>query len=181
MTDVNRIPPKTETETATTAAPSPSRPVFDTLRRELDRVFEDFPSTLWRRPISGFERLWSPREAAFNIVPAIDVVEKDTAYTLVAELPGMDEKNIELKVSGNVLSIRGEKCEESTEEQKNYHYSERRFGSFMRSFPIPEGVDTAKIDASFSNGLLTVSLPKTPEAQKDEKIIPVRPAQAKEE
>ncbi|GAB6966758.1 Hsp20/alpha crystallin family protein [Komagataeibacter kakiaceti JCM 25156] len=180
MTDANRIPLKTETETATPAAPSPSRPVLDTLRRELDRVFEDFPATLWRRPISGFERLWS-RDAAFNIIPAIDVVEKDNAYTLVAELPGMDEKNIELKVSGRVLSIRGEKCEDSTDEQKNYHYSERRFGSFMRTFPIPEGVDTAKIDATFSNGLLTVLLPKTPEARKDEKIIPVRPAQEKEE
>ena len=175
MTDINKSLPKTETQTGTVVPQSPSWPVLDTLKRELDRVFEDFPSTLWRRPIPGLERLWS-REQALNIVPAIDVVEKDRSYDIVAELPGMDEKNIEIRVSGNVLSIRGEKCQENSDEQKNYHYSERRFGSFMRSIPIPDGVDMAGIDASFSNGVLTVTLPKTPEAQKDEKIIPVRPA-----
>ena len=106
MTDINKSLPKTETQTGTVVPQSPSWPVLDTLKRELDRVFEDFPSTLWRRPIPGLERLWS-REQALNIVPAIDVVEKDRSYDIVAELPGMDEKNIEIRVSGNVLSIRG--------------------------------------------------------------------------
>ncbi|GAA4489572.1 Hsp20/alpha crystallin family protein [Gluconacetobacter tumulicola] len=178
MATLEKTQEKTETTTSTPVARSPSGSALDALRWEFDRLFDDFRSSVWRRPASripGLDRLW-PREDTFNVVPAISVVEKDNAYDVVAELPGIDEKNLEIKLSGGVLSICGEKCEQREDEQKNYHYSERRFGSFMRSLPVPEGVDTTKIDATFDNGLLTITMPKTPEAQKNEKIIPVKHA-----
>ena len=88
----------------------------------------------------------------------------------------MDEKNIELKVSDGMLSITGEKSEEKEEKKKDYYLSERSYGSFERSFRIPEGVDADKIEASFKNGVLTVTLPKKAEAQKPEKKIAVKAA-----
>ncbi|MFT8422800.1 MAG: Hsp20/alpha crystallin family protein [Gluconacetobacter sp.] len=178
MANIEKTREKTETTTNAPAARSPSSSTLDTLRWEFDRLFDDFRSAVWRRPVGrvpGLDRLW-PRDDTFDVVPAISMVEKDTAYDVVAELPGIDEKDIEIKVSGGVLSIRGEKCERREDERKNYHYSERRFGSFMRSLPIPDGVDATKIDATFDNGLLTITLPKTPEAQKSETIIPVKHA-----
>ena len=92
------------------------------------------------------------------------------------ELPGLDEKNVEIKLSNHTLTIKGEKKEEKEEKDKDYYLSERRYGSFQRSFQVPEGVDTGKIDASFSKGVLTVKLPKTAEAQKAEKKITVKAA-----
>jgi HSP20 family protein len=88
----------------------------------------------------------------------------------------MDEKNIEVKVADDVLTIKGEKREEKEEKNKDYYLSERSFGSFQRSFQVPNGVDTDKIEASFKNGVLTVTLPKSTEAQKAEKKITVKAA-----
>ena len=85
----------------------------------------------------------------------------------------MDESNIDVTVSDGMLTITGEKKEEKEEEEKGYHRSERRYGSFRRSFQVPEGVDADKIEASFKDGVLTVKLPKTPEAQKQKKKIAI--------
>jgi HSP20 family protein len=93
---------------------------------------------------------------------------------VTAELPGMDEKNIEVKVSNGDLLIKGEKEEEKEEKKKDYYLQERHFGSFERRFRVPEGVDADKIEASFKKGVLTVTLPKTAEAQKAEKKIAVK-------
>ena len=82
--------------------------------------------------------------------------------------------NIEVKVADDILTIKGEKKEEKEEKDKNYYMSERRYGSFQRSFQLPAGVDQSKIDASFQKGVLTVTLPKSPEAQKKEKKIAVK-------
>jgi HSP20 family protein len=109
------------------------------------------------------------RAALAASAPAVDVVEKETAYEITAELPGMDEKNIELTVADDMLTIKGEKREEREEKKKDYYLSERRFGSFERSFRLPEGVESDKVEASFKKGVLTVTLPKTPEAQKKSK------------
>ena len=152
---------------------------LETLQREIDRLFDDFNRGSWRFPMSrsmpGFEPFWRG-EVSWGAVPAVDVVEKDKAYEITAELPGMDEKNIELKVSDGMLSITGEKSEEKEEKKKDYYLSERSYGSFERSFRIPEGVDADKIEASFKNGVLTVTLPKKAEAQKPEKKIAVKAA-----
>jgi HSP20 family molecular chaperone IbpA len=89
---------------------------------------------------------------------------------------GMDESNIDVKFSDGTLTIKGEKKDEREEKQKDYHLSERRYGSFQRSFGVPDGVDADKIEAHFKNGVLTVTLPKRPEAQKSEKKIAINKA-----
>jgi HSP20 family protein len=154
------------------------RGAFEGLRRQIDRLFHDFERGLdvWRpfgRSMFDLAPAW-PTEITWGTVPAVDVVEKDKEYKVTAELPGMEEKNIEVKLSNGVLTIKGEKKEEKEEKKKNYYFTERRFGSFQRSFRVPEGVDTDKIEASFKNGVLTVSLPKSAEAQKQEKKITVK-------
>jgi HSP20 family protein len=93
-----------------------------------------------------------------------------------AELPGIDEKDIDVRLSDGTLTIRGEKKEEREEREEggSYYVSERRYGSFQRSFRIPEGIDHDKVDASFRKGVLTITLPKTPEAQQKAKKIEVK-------
>ena len=174
MADTTRVPVKTETGSA--SVPQALRP-FDSLRREVDRLFEDFAGGLWRSPFGrsffDIEPAWRSR-SAMSAMPAIDVTETDKAYEITAELPGMDEKNVEVKVADDILTIKGEKQEEKEEKTKDYHLSERSFGSFQRASQVPSGVDTDKIDAKFSKGVLTVTLPKSTEAQKAEKKITVK-------
>jgi HSP20 family protein len=88
----------------------------------------------------------------------------------------MDEKNIEVQLSNGNLTIKGEKKEEKEEKKKDFHLQERRFGSFERTFGVPEGVDTDKIQANFTKGVLTITLPKKLEAQKPAKKIDVKAA-----
>jgi HSP20 family protein len=107
-------------------------------------------------------------------MPAVDVTETEKGYKVVAELPGMDEKNIEVKIANGMLTIKGEKQEDKEEEKQDYYVRERSFGSFERTLPVPDGVDLDKVDASFKNGVLTVALPKTAEAQKAEKKITIK-------
>lgn len=150
---------------------------FENLRREIDHLFDDFHPFDWRLPSKMFG-LEIPRisRAAWQIAPAIDLVEKDDAYEITAELPGLDENNVEVGFSDHTLTIRGEKSEEKEDKRKDYYLSERRYGSFQRSFQLPDGVDGDKIDARFAKGVLTVKLPKTAEARKAEKKIAVKAA-----
>ena len=143
----------------------------------MDRLFEDFGRSFWppsRRSFFAPAPLWG-REMTWGTAPAVDVVENEKAYEIKAEMPGMDEKNIEVKVANGNLTIKGEKLEEK-EEKKDYCLQERKFGSFERSFGIPEGVDTDKIEAAFKNGVLSVTLPKKLEAQTPAKNIEVKAA-----
>lgn len=154
-------------------------PPFESLRREVDRLFEDFDGGLWRSPfrrsLLDVAPFWRS-EATWSPVPAVDIAETEKGYEITAELPGMDEKNIDVKFADGVLSIKGETQEEKEEKKKDYYLSERRFGSFQRAFQVPNGVDTGKIEATFSKGVLTVTLPKSAEAQKAEKKIAVKAA-----
>ncbi len=104
----------------------------------------------------------------------MDLVEREGEYEITAELPGIDEKDVEVKVVNRMLTIRGEKNEQKEEKQKDYFLSERRFGSFQRSFQLPEGADADKIEAHFAKGVLTVKVPKAAEAQKPEKKIAIK-------
>ncbi len=173
-----KVPVKTEKKAPERAMALPAAWPFASLRREIDRLFEDFDRDIWRFPfrrsIFDIEPLWR-RELEFA-APAVDIVEKDNAYEVTAELPGMDEKNIEVKLANGGLTIRGEKQEEKEEKRKDYHLHERHFGSFERYFTLPAGVDTDKIEASFKKGVLSVTLPKKPEAIKAEKKIDVKAA-----
>jgi HSP20 family protein len=161
-----------------TDRPTEWRP-FENLRREVDRLFEDFQLAPWRSPFGrsafALEPFW-PSDAGWSKAPAVDIVEKDKAYEITAELPGMDESNIDVKFSDGTLTIKGEKRDDKEEKQKDYYLSERRYGSFQRSFGVPDGVDAEKIEANFKNGVLTVTLPKSPQAQKSEKKIAIKKA-----
>ena len=151
----------------------------ESLRREIDRLFEDFDSGFrifpFRRSLFDIAP-FSRREQTWVSAPAVDIAETDKSYEIVAELPGLDEKDIEVKLANGGLTITGEKREEKEEKKKDYYLHERHFGAFERYFRVPEGVDTEKIEATFKKGVLTVMLPKTPEAQKAEKKIPVKGA-----
>lgn len=170
-----KVPVTTEKKAGPVSAPEAWRP-FESLRKEVDRLFDDFGQNFWRSPfrsLADFEPLWSQE---LTSAPAVDIVEGDKAYEVTAELPGMDEKNIDVKVVNGGLSIKGEKKDEKEEKKKDYYLSERRYGSFERYFRLPEGVDTDKIEANFKKGVLTVTLPKKPEAQKPAKKIDVKAA-----
>jgi HSP20 family protein len=152
---------------------------FESLRREVDRLFQDFEQGSWRNPFRGplfdIEPAWR-RQMTWSTAPAVDIVEKDGGFEVTAELPGMDEKSIEVNVANGCLTIKGEKQEEKEEKEKDYHLQERYFGSFERRFQIPDGVDASKIEANFRKGVLTVTLPKTAEAKKAEQKIAIKAA-----
>lgn len=149
---------------------------FDSLRREIDRLFDDFRPLGWRLPRAATGLDLSSAGSGWEVNPAFDVAEKETEYEITAELPGIDEKNVEIKLSNHLLTIKGEKSETKEQKEKDYYLSERRFGSFQRSFQVPEGVDVEHIDANFAKGVLTVHLPKTREARQAEKKIAVKAA-----
>ena len=107
-------------------------------------------------------------------MPAIDMSEDEKAYKISAELPGIDAKDIDVSLSGDMLVLKGEKRQEKEEKNKNYHFSERAYGSFQRAFDLPASVDRNKVAADFSKGVPTITLPKTPEAQKPQKRIEVK-------
>jgi len=169
-----KVPVTTETKGREAASPLRAWRPFTSFRQEMDRLFEDFDRDWgWPRSTFSIEPFWR-REAAWAAAPAVDVAESDKAYELTAELPGLSEKDLDLKLANGVLTIKGEKQEEKEEKKRDYYISERRYGAFERSFRLPEGIDTDKIEASFKNGVLKVTLPKTPEAQKTVKKIDVK-------
>ncbi|WP_374651735.1 Hsp20/alpha crystallin family protein [Dongia sp.] len=145
-------------------APKPSSgPLhpFQSLRQQIDRVFEDFDrGTFPGRWLSStpFARTTT---SSGTILPAIDIADEDTAYRVTAELPGISEKEIEVTKHGDLLTIKGQKKDEWEKKGKGYYMAERHFGSFERSLRLPGTVDDAKIDAKFANGVLTVILPKS--------------------
>ena len=175
--NVTKIPVKVQQKSAGLPSTTQAWAPFLSLRQEMDRLFDDFGRGFWRLPtrrsIFDVEPFWG---GAWETTPAVDITESEKAYELTAELPGMDEKNIEVKVANGNLIIKGEKQEEKEEKKKDYYMRERNFGSFERRFEVPEGVDVEKIEASFKKGVLTVTLPKSVEAQKSEKKIAIKAA-----
>lgn len=174
---VTRLPVKQESKSVGSSGGQAWHP-YESLRQEIDRVFDYFGRGFWQpfpQSLFAAEPLFR-RELTWGTTPAVDVVESEKAYEITAELPGMDEKNIEVKVAEGSLTIKGEKQEEKEEKKKDYYLHERHFGSFERSFDVPESVDANKIEASFKKGVLTVTLPKKPEAQKPAKKIEVKAA-----
>lgn len=158
------------------AVSDPWRPL-ETLRQQVDRLFEDFGRPPLHFPFgrSAFdvEPFWK-RTMTGHGLPAVDISEKDKSFEITAELPGMEEKDIQIRLANGNLVISGEKKDEKEEKRKDYYLSERHYGSFERIFSLPKGVDADQIEASFSKGVLTISLPKRPEAIKPEKVIPVK-------
>ncbi|WP_371367603.1 Hsp20/alpha crystallin family protein [Pseudomonas sp. QL9] len=184
MSNIAKKVPVTPVPSQSSKAPVPSSGPsdfwhpFDNLRRQIDSLFDDFGRAPLRLPFghSAFdvEPFW--HREPFRHMPAVDLSEHAEEYQLSAELPGMDEKDIEIKLSNGNLVIKGEKKEQKEEKRKDYFLSERRYGSFERVFRLPKEVDADKINAQFAKGVLQVHLPKRPEAVHPEKVIPVKPA-----
>lgn len=170
---------KSETPAAPPARGDMWQP-FAQLRQEIDRLFDDF----WgggggRRGMMprlfDFEPLAKSFQGKMGFVePRVDVAETDKDYEITAELPGLDEKDVEVTLSDGVLTIRGEKKTEAEEKKKDYYRVERSYGSFQRSFALPESVDEEKISAAFEKGVLKLTLPKSAEAQKKQRKIAIK-------
>lgn len=136
---------------------------FVQLQRQMNSLFDDF--------FSG----WSSEGRAGAFVPKVSVTEDAERVTVTAELPGMDQKDVELSLTPDALTIRGEKrVEREDKESTNVYTMERSYGMFQRSIPLSCEIDTDKVDAVFKNGLLTVQLTKTPAAQAKSKKITIR-------
>jgi HSP20 family protein len=176
MAEATKLPVNTQ---KTSASAPQARTPFESLRQEIDRLFDDFGGGFWRSPFrsSAFDVVpfWS-RQSTWPAAPAVDFTDTGKAYEITAELPGLDDKNIDVKVANGILTIKGEKQEDKEEKKKDYYLRERNYGAFERSFRVPDGVEADKIDASFKNGVLTVTLPKKVEAQKAEKKIDIKAA-----
>lgn len=154
-------------------APATAPDIWQSFRGEMDRLFDRFGFPSLRR-VFDIEPSWRSASSFGFSAPAIDMSEDERAYKISAELPGIDAKDIEVSVSGDTLVLKGEKRQEKEEKDKNYHFSERSYGSFQRSFQLPSSVDRNKVAADFSKGVLTITLPKTAEAKKPVKKIEVR-------
>jgi HSP20 family protein len=139
------------------------------LQREMNQVFESFWSR-FGKPFGGLDWPWGQSEAKS------DVVQTDNAVEISIELPGMEMKDIEVSVADDMLTVKGEKRVERQEEKKGYYLSERSYGAIYRAIPLPPGVDGSKAEASFKNGVLTIRLPQTPEAQAKVRRIEVKAA-----
>lgn len=127
---------------------------------EVDRLFERF----FNEPFSGLGSRAEARQWGSGWSPSIDIRESEHALTVKAELPGVDPEDLDISVSGDVLTISGQKSEKSEERREGYYHSERRFGSFRRSIPLPVAVNQDEISAEYERGVLTVSLPKSEKA-----------------
>jgi len=136
---------------------------LERMRREMDRLWDSF-----------FEE--RPRKKGEEIgewMPAIDLSETNNDIIMKAELPGIDPKDIDISLTNDVLTIKGEKKQEKEEKEEDYHLIERSYGSFIRSIRLPKDVQSDKISASYKNGILKVILPKSEEAKKKEIKIKV--------
>src|SRR5438105_11237876 len=138
---------KVEKKSVPTAALpwAPGMQAWQSLRDEMERLFDRFTSPFL--PTAGLRRAFDVEpfrhfQTSFGFAaPAVDVVELDKAYQIKAELPGLDDKDVDVSLAGDTLTIKGEKSETKDEKEGDFHLSERRYGSFQRSFHLPDGVD----------------------------------------
>lgn len=138
------------------------------LRSEVDRLFEDFP-TRW--PSLHVERL------SRLPVPAMEMTETAKAYKLTVEVPGMDASDIEVNVEDEMLVVSGEKKEEREEKERDFYRSERSYGAFERRIALPPAADADKVKAKAKNGVLTITLPKSPKADANKRRIEIETTQ----
>lgn len=126
------------------------------LKKEMDRLFQEF-----------FGKTWFPeRWESVEWMPAVDVSETENEIIVKADLPGVKPEDIEISLSENILTIKGEKKREEEEKKENFYRVERYYGSFMRSISLPCDIDEEKIQATYKDGVLKIVLPKKPEEKK---------------
>lgn len=138
---------------------------FSLLRREMDTLFDNFFRGFGGEPLTK-------RLGTFN--PNIDVMEGDKEVVVSAELPGMNEKDVEVSITKDALTIKGEKNAERDEKGRDYYRMERSYGSFSRTIPLPAEIDMDRVEAQYKKGVLKVTLPKTARAMKETKKISVK-------
>jgi HSP20 family protein len=143
---------------------------METFQHNMDRLFDEFMGG-GGRPLM-LPEVW----AGHGITPRLDETEDDKAYHVDVELPGLDEKDVEVTLSDGMLTIRGEKKAEEEEKAEHVYRRERSYGAFRRTLALPGEVDEARIKAAFHNGVLTIDLPKTKAAQAKVKHIEVKHA-----
>jgi HSP20 family protein len=148
----------------------PSRAIspFETMEKWFEEAF--------RRPFPLMGPSWWPRfkeTITEEVMPSIDIFEEGDNVVVKAEVPGIKKEDLDISVTDNTVSISGEKKKEEKVERKNYYREERSYGSFTRSFRLPTEVQTDKAKASFKEGILEIRIPKTEEAKKREKKVPV--------
>jgi HSP20 family protein len=139
------------------------------MRAEMDRIFDNFLGPNF----SGRWPLVSRSERSGISAPTVDIHENDKEFVFEAELPGIGEKDVQVTVRNGVLSLKGEKKSERNEKNNTSHLVERSYGSFERSFRLPDSADEEKIAADFNKGVLRIVVPKRAEAVKSEKNIPI--------
>jgi HSP20 family protein len=146
---------------------------YQAFRSEMDHLFDSFfgDCGLVAPRLGGMP---SPFNGDAIVVPSVDLAETDKEMTLTVELPGMEEKDVNLSVRDGMLTLKGEKKYEHEDEKKDLYLVERRYGSFQRSFRLPDTVDADKIDARFDKGVLRVVIPKKAEAVAPVKKIAIR-------
>jgi HSP20 family protein len=158
------------------------------LRQEMDRLFDDFwpgwsagsggrRSAAATSPFRATTEPFGDRPYGWGVdLAAVDVLETDKALVVRAELPGVNEKDIEVRLSRDTLTIVGEKTEQRSEggAEGRFHLSERRYGAFQRSFRLPAAIDADRVDATFKNGVLVVTLPKNPDVADQSRKINVK-------
>ncbi len=155
-----------------------SRPV-EKLRMEIDRLLSDFSRgylhvPFWRSAVDVEPILRG--DMSLGATPPVDIVDRNDCYKLTVELPGVDEKQVEIRFSNGTLTIEGKKDEEPEDAKQDHFISERYYGGFHRTFRIPDGVDADKIEASFKSGVLSVTLYKTAEARRKHKKVEIKSA-----
>lgn len=152
---------KTPVKQGATVATRPVLGVFGSLQREIDRLFEDFTPT------------FATGRGLTDVKAKMDLAETKDGLELTVELPGLEEKDVDVSVSDGVLTVSGEKKFESEKKDKNYHFVERSYGSFSRSITLPDGVKADQIQASMNKGVLKVIIPTPVKAEA--KKIEVKP------
>lgn len=133
---------------------------IERFRHEFDDLLGRFFGEPAAVPHTGMMNIFGP-----TTFPQIDIVESDDKITVRAEVPGMKPEDVHIDVTGNILTLRGEKKAEREEKKKDYRYSERQYGSFARSIQLPSSVDAAKVDATYKDGVLNIALERKPEAK----------------
>lgn len=133
---------------------------FESLRRDMNRWFDDVFTGEF-----GLSTTW-PETSSSGFVPSVDVVEGETEVTVTADLPGMEEKDIELQIEDDALVIRGEREHRKEEKRRNVYRAERSYGSFQRAVMLPAEVNADEASAVYKNGVLTVKLPKVAPTQR---------------
>jgi HSP20 family protein len=141
-----------------------------TFRREVDRMFDDFLNGFGRSTLRSMANGWQ------GVTPVIDVAETEKDMVITAELPGVSEREVEVTLAGDILTIKGEKKAEQEQKNGDATYVERRFGSFSRSLRLPFEVKDEKVDAKYDKGVLTIRVPKPAEIQNAVRRIEVKAA-----